>query len=313
MDTDTLRIVLFVLGIFFVAGIYFWDRRKHVDNRFHSQQLKRRNKRKKHSVFDQEEHRLDAEPDFNVDAELQSEPESAENFSLSSEPEAPVPEATVKAKSSSAYDAAEIQTDNLHFSAEPSIKRETVTETLPEDVNDSFDDFQLSNQDPETLNDKLSFSSNSAFEAFEAGADLPTKILQINIVARNNEISGSMIMDLSKELNLELGEFNIFHRMDRASGKSVFSMANIVEPGSFDKNSMQDFRTPGLTLFSQLPAPIDCLTVYSEMIDAAKRISYILGADMQDSSRSVMTAQSIEHEREEVVAYRHKLQMAMQS
>ncbi len=161
--------------------------------------------------------------------------------------------------------------------------------------------------------ESLSFSSTDAFQEFEAGADLPTKILQINLIMKNGEISGQMILDLAAELNLELGEFNIFHRMDKKTNKSIFSMANIVEPGSFDKANMDSFKTPGLTLFSQLPAPVDCVKVYSEMVDVAKRIRYIVGAELQDSSHSVMTAQSIEHEREAIVQYKHKLQLAMQS
>ena len=75
---------------------------------------------------------------------------------------------------------------------------------------------------------------------------------------------------------------------------------------------MQDFRTPGITLFSQLPAPVDCMEAFSEMMNAAKRIGYILGAELQDGSHSVMTSQSIEHERDAVLEYKQKLQLAMQ-
>jgi len=167
-------------------------------------------------------------------------------------------------------------------------------------------------QDMHSIGEDLSFSARSAFQEFEAGADLPTKIIQVNVVARNAEISGQMILDLAAELNLGLGEFNIFHRMDSRSGKSVFSMANVVEPGTFDLSAMNSFKTPGLSLFSQLPAPLDCLSVYSEMMNVAKRISYIVGAELQDSSHSVLTSQSIEHERDAIVEYKQRLTLAMQ-
>ena len=273
MDSDILRLVLFILGIAFVAGIYFWDKRKHVDSRLSRKQASRKADRHDISVFDQVEHR---EPiiDPSVESDFSPEPEV-----LAETKNEPVDDIESK------YD--EPVSEQLSFSAEP------------DDV--SIDD------------DSLSFSSTDAFQEFEAGADLPTKILQVNLVMRKGEISGQMILDLTSELDLELGEFNIFHRMDKKTGKSIFSMANIVEPGSFDKTSMDSFTTPGLTLFSQLPAPIDCVKVYADMIDVAKRIRYIVGAELQDASHSVMTAQSIEHEREAVVQYKHKLQLAMQS
>ncbi|NNJ91127.1 MAG: hypothetical protein HKP55_05590 [Gammaproteobacteria bacterium] len=267
MDADILRLVLFILGAAFVAGIYFWDKRKPVDSRLARKRVSRKASRHDSSVFDQVEHR-----DPVIEKETISEPEfqTEKQAGLDIEPVSAEPVA-----------------DELSFTAQPG------------DV--AVDD------------DSLSFSSTDAFQEFEAGTDLPTKILQINLVMRNGEISGQMILDLAAEMNLELGEFNIFHRMDKKTNKSVFSMANIVEPGSFDKVHMDTFKTPGLTLFSQLPAPIDCVKVYSEMVDVAKRIRYIVGAELKDSSHSVMTAQSIEHEREAVVQYKHKLHLAMQS
>jgi len=268
MDADILRLVLFILGAAFVAGIYFWDKRKPVDSRLARKQVSRKASRHDSSVFDQVEHR--EEPV--IDKEVVSEPE----FQAENEAEFDIESV-----------AAEPVASELSFSA----RADGVA------VDDNA----------------LSFSSTDAFQEFEAGADLPTKILQINLVMRNGEISGQMILDLAAELNLELGEFNIFHRMDKKTNKSIFSMANIVKPGSFDKSQMETFKTPGLTLFSQLPAPIDCVTVYSEMVDVAKRIRYIVGAELQDASHSVMTAQSIEHERDAVVQYKHKLQLAMQS
>ena len=295
MDADTLRLVLFILGVAFVAGIYFWDKRKHVDSRLARKQVSRKSNHHDSSVFDQVAYResdtqKSAAPD--PQSELQPDPQSGPQSALAPEPES---KPLAKSEIQSTYES-EVETEPV--SSEP----------VAAELSFSARDEELAVED-----DALSFSSTDAFQEFEAGADLPTKILQINLVMRNGEISGQMILDLAAELNLELGEFNIFHRMDKKTNKSIFSMANIVEPGSFDKAAMESFKTPGLTLFSQLPAPVDCVKVYTDMVDVAKRIRYIVGAEMQDSSHSVMTAQSIEHEREAVVQYRHKLQLAMQS
>lgn len=263
MDSNVLRLILLILGIVLVAGIYLWDRRKHVDSRFFKRQSVRRNRQHDTSLFDNEE---------------QPDADSVSEYDENYEGEIVSP---VRTRSS----------EDVSFSVN--------NEQTLDPVSNQMDD--------------LSFSARDAFQEFEAGAKLPTKILQVNIVARNNDISGQMILDLASELDMQLGEFNIFHRMDPKTGKSVFSMANIVEPGSFDPDDMQNFKTPGLTIFSQLPAPVDCVKVFSEMMNVAKRISYIVGAEMQDSTHSVMTSQSIEHERDELVQYKQKLQLAMQS
>lgn len=259
MDSTSVRIILLILGVAFIAGIYLWDKKKHVDARLFKKQARRKPRQHDTGVFDA----VDTPP-------AETSTDQLEPLDTNNETEA-------------------VASEDLSFSA-------------------AHDKVEINNDV-----DDLSFSSRSAFEEFEAGADLPTKIIQINLIARSNEISGQMIMDLASELNLQLGEFNIFHRMDEKSGKSVFSMANAIEPGYFDADNMLNFKTPGLTIFTQLPAPIDCLTAYSEMVNVAKRIGYIVGAEIQDSSHSVMTEQSIDHEREAIIEYRQKLQMALQA
>lgn len=273
MDSTELRILLFILGVAFVAGIYFWDRRKHVDSRFHN--LQSRRKARRH--------------DTSIDTGVFSNDEQ-DAYSDQENNQGSVPD-----ESSVTLPAGKPVGD---FSGDPHDDFEIIVK------NDKDEEVKIAND--------ISFSAVGAFEEYIAGADLPTKIIQVNLVARKNEISGQMILDLASELNLKHGEFGIFHRMDDKTGKSIFSLANLVEPGSFDPANMQDFKTPGLTLFSQLPAPVDCMEAFSEMMNAAKRISYILGAELQDGSHSVMTSQSIEHERDAVLEYKQKLQLAMQ-
>jgi len=255
MDSNTLRLILFILGITLVVGIYLWDRKKHVDSKLFSKRSSRKSRTHDASVFDD----------------------------------------TAIEKASKIDKASSVE--ELNTGDDFEISR--------------VDSFQ--SQQDFSVDDGLSFSAKNAFEEYEAGTKLPTKIIQVNLLARKTDISGQMILDLTTELDMKLADFNIFHRLDPITGKSIFSMANIVEPGSFDMDAMQDFRTPGLTLFAQLPAPVDSMTVFTELMSAAKRIGYIVGAEMQDSSHCTLTSQSIEHQRNSVIDYHQKLQLAMQS
>ena len=178
------------------------------------------------------------------------------------------------------------------------------------------EDFSLPMDEVDGLDEadnQLSFTARNAFQEFEAGADLPTRIIQLNLLAKDHQISGNMIMDVAADLNLQHGEFNIFHRIDQPTGKAVFSMANAVEPGNFDLTQMENFSTPGLTLFARLPAPVDSMKVFEEMLQVCQRVSFIVGAEMQDASHCTLTTQSIEHEREQVRQYQRQLDMAMQN
>ena len=77
MDSTELRILLFILGVAFVAGIYFWDRRKHVDSRFHNLQSKRK-ARRHHASHDPSVFRNDEKQstaDFDTNPEPDSNPE----------------------------------------------------------------------------------------------------------------------------------------------------------------------------------------------------------------------------------------------
>jgi len=159
----------------------------------------------------------------------------------------------------------------------------------------------------------LSFPARHAFQEFEAGADLPTKILQLSLLSKGNPISGQMIVDLAAELNLQFGEFNIYHFIDQPTGKPIFSMANAVEPGSFNIAQMESFSTPGLTLFARLPAPIESSRVLEDMLKTGQRIAFIVGAELQDASHCALTAQSTDHLREQIKQYQHQLDRAMQS
>jgi cell division protein ZipA len=256
---------LILLGIALIAGIYLWDRNKHVDSILGRKKSSRRGRKP---------------------ASMQHD---SSVFDESQESDTPDDEVSA-AQSFSAMDDSDV--DNGF--------------EMP--LAEATDLFEEDNVDSE-----MSFSARSAFEEYLAGADVPTKIIQINVVAKNAQISGQMILDLVDELGLELGEFSIYHRHDKATGKSIFSMANAVEPGTFDPATMADFRTPALSLFAQLPAPIDCMTAFNEMLNVAQRIAFIVGGELQDNSHSALTKQNIDHIRDSLLEYRRKLQLSLQT
>ena len=142
-------------------------------------------------------------------------------------------------------------------------------------------------------------------------AEEPPMILVINVVAKAAYFRGPELMRAAEEVGLEPGEWNILHRPDdNPPHKTLFSMASLVEPGSFPFGRMEGFSTPGLCLFTQLPGPRDGLAVYSEMLFSAERIAALLDGELQDETHQLLTRDKIERVREEILQHKRRLQLA---
>jgi cell division protein ZipA len=141
---------------------------------------------------------------------------------------------------------------------------------------------------------------------------IPSLILQINIACSGKRFQGEDILEAVKTVNLSTGSMNIFHRRvgDEDQGAVLFSMASMVEPGTFPLDAMEAFNTPGLTLFAQLPGADDSLSIFNDLIDTAERVAEALGGELQDETHSRMTRQTIEHLRSQVVEHRRRVQLA---
>jgi cell division protein ZipA len=143
------------------------------------------------------------------------------------------------------------------------------------------------------------------------GGEEPPMILVINVVAKGAYFGGADLMRAADEVGLQPGEWNIFHRPDdQPPHRILFSMASLVEPGSFPFGRMEGFSTPGVCLFTQLPAPRDGLAVYSDMLFSAERIAALLDGELQDEKHSLLTRDKIERVREEILQHKRRLQLA---
>jgi len=128
-----------------------------------------------------------------------------------------------------------------------------------------------------------------------------------------NIFYGGDILQACKLAGLQLGEFNIFHRYALIDEKvlmtPVCSLVNLFEPGYFDFDCMDDFTTEGLSLFMQLPGPVDGRDAFLILMDVSDKLSVNLNATICDETRSVLTTQTISHIKEKVENFRFKLKM----
>ncbi|MDX1492356.1 MAG: cell division protein ZipA [Pseudohongiellaceae bacterium] len=130
-----------------------------------------------------------------------------------------------------------------------------------------------------------------------------SEVLVINVMAKpGQEIAGIDMLQVLMANGLVFGDMNIFHRhLDHNRESPVlFSVANMLNPGTFDLNEIADFSTKGLCFFLTLPNVATSMQAFEKMLDAAQQIRGALDCDLKDDSRSDMTAQTIEHYRQRV-------------
>jgi cell division protein ZipA len=131
----------------------------------------------------------------------------------------------------------------------------------------------------------------------------PAEVIVLNVVARGGrEFRGDDLLEVLITSGLKFGEMNIFHQRFRGTnnGPVIFSVANILNPGTFDLNSIHEFSTVGVSLFLALPSPINNLEAFDQMLGVAQRIQEELDGELKDDHRNVMTAQTIEHYRQRI-------------
>jgi len=108
---------------------------------------------------------------------------------------------------------------------------------------------------------------------------------------------GSQINSSAQAMGLTFGEMNIFHY--KSAGRNVFSLANMLEPGSFDADTIHDLKTSGLTVFMKIKRgdPLDDLT---EMLQRSYQLAALLGARLCSHKRQTLTEQDAENYRTQV-------------
>lgn len=130
-----------------------------------------------------------------------------------------------------------------------------------------------------------------------------SEVLVLNVVAKpEREFAGVDLLQVLLANQLRFGDMNIFHRHLEGDTRSpvLFSVANLVNPGTFDLNRISEFSTRGVCFFMTLPNVVNNMQAFDRMLDAAQQVRIALDADLKDDNRSVMTAQTIEHYRQRV-------------
>ncbi len=142
---------------------------------------------------------------------------------------------------------------------------------------------------------------------------LPEKIVTIRLLCRDKRgFPGDDLVLALRENGLRHGRFGIFHHYIGDAVESdpgvvpVFSVASLIEPGSFDLTRLRNDVFPGVSLFLGLPGPLESVAAFDAMVAAARALAGQLGGDLVDEQGSTLSIQRERYLREEVIQFKHR-------
>lgn len=127
-------------------------------------------------------------------------------------------------------------------------------------------------------------------------------IISHTILSRGEYFTGHQLYQALETAGLSFGEMHIYHYPGSEDNETfaLFSVANIIEPGTFDPQQPEALKTPGISMFMRLPTRIGSNEAYEEFIHIAQLIAADLDGELCDESRSQLTQQAISYKKEQI-------------
>jgi cell division protein ZipA len=133
------------------------------------------------------------------------------------------------------------------------------------------------------------------------------RIVTIRVCAvGETQWSGSQLMAALELHGLAYGRYQVFHRK-HADGRSLFCVASLIEPGTFDVAEMADQEYRGVTLFAVLPGPIQPVEIMDELLGTARGLAEELSGMVQDAKGMPLSPQRAAALREDIVRFQASL------
>jgi cell division protein ZipA len=138
-----------------------------------------------------------------------------------------------------------------------------------------------------------------------SGGSRPTrKVIVLRVAAADHLFNGARLQHALAMQGLRHGRYGIYHRSD-ATGGTLFSVASMVEPGTFDLATMSRTEYPGVSLFLQLPASADGLVAFEAMLTCAQALQQEFHGALYGERGKPLTAELIGSIRDDIANFQH--------
>lgn len=167
--------------------------------------------------------------------------------------------------------------------------------------------------EPEQLEagDGTATASRSDGEVASEPDPLPERVITIRFIPREKQLSSEQVVLALRSAGLQHGRYGIFHHLGpRGPSETLYSVASLTEPGSFDLANLSQSTIPGMSFFMIMPGAGDPLERFDAMVGTARSLARELDAELFDERGSSWSIQRERYVREEIIAYRHQLERA---
>lgn len=107
---------------------------------------------------------------------------------------------------------------------------------------------------------------------------VPQMVTLYVVAPEGQQFRGDVVQHNLEAVGFQFGEYNIFHRhLDNPTSPVLFSVANMMQPGVFDINNMDQFATVGLVFFMHLPSAGNDLVNVRLMIKTVESFAQSVG------------------------------------
>lgn len=135
------------------------------------------------------------------------------------------------------------------------------------------------------------------------------EVLVLHVKALPNQMFvGSDLFTSMEQNGLHFGPMDIYHRHADMSGtgKVLFSVANMLKPGTLSHDDPATFTTEGISFFMTLPSYGDPEQNFKIMLHTAQMIADDLGGHVLDDKRSLMTRDRIDAFKRQIQDFVHR-------
>ena len=131
-------------------------------------------------------------------------------------------------------------------------------------------------------------------------------LLILHIVSPDETgFNGVSIREAASGAGMVFGRMDIFHHFGSGRPQAAepwFSMANMYEPGAFDRGRMAELQTRGVVVFMYPPTAPAPGAVFDLFLDATRQMARALGGEILTAERAPLTVAAVTALREGVVS-----------
>ena len=169
---------------------------------------------------------------------------------------------------------------------------------------------QLTNTDKALKDSEESSSTTKSEQQDKAHKEInnnddPVELFIFNVAAREGKrLGGHELLQFFLTSGFRYGDMNIFHRHEHSNGTGevLFSIANMMAPGTFDVDYMEQFNSPGISFFFTAPNhKISVNKSFDMMLRAVEQVAEEFDCEVLNEKRELFT-------QEQFIEYRKRLE-----